>query len=81
MYVPTNQTSYIYTSTSFVVTNLITFVDYVSCVLDKSSSRVYVICTDFQKTFDKVDHSILPAKILSESLFTRNLIKLFESYP
>lgn len=61
-----------------VMTNLMTFIDFVSAVLDKSS-QVDVVYTDFQKASDKVDQSILLRKLNNFGL-SNGLLKLFEGY-
>ena len=60
------------------VMNLLLFSDFVSLALDKDV-QVDAIYLDFIKTFDKVDHAILIAK-LRNLHFGGNLLKLIQSY-
>jgi len=61
-----------------VVTNLGVFMDDVAGVIDMGG-QVDVICTDFQKAFDKVDHGILLSKLNSMG-FSHNLLSILRSY-
>ncbi len=61
-----------------VVTNLVSFVQYTSYILDQNS-QIDTVYTDFQKAFDKVDHQILISKII-ETGFSEPLTQLFTSY-
>ena len=60
------------------VTNLLTFSNFVSKSLDFGIS-VDVIYTDFEKAFDKVDHSLLVRKLAKFGL-ADNLTRLFANY-
>ena len=64
--------------TRSVVSNLLCFTNFVGKSLD-SSIQVDVIYTDFEKAFDRVDHSILIKKLFHYG-FSNSLVDFFKSY-
>lgn len=60
------------------VTNLLTFSEYLHSNID-GGGQVDVICTDFKKAFDKVNHDLLIKKLISLGIHG-NLLRWLISY-
>ena len=62
-----------------VETNLAEFTDYIFSVFDECG-QVDAIYTDFSKAFDRIDHSILVAKLRDQFGISGDLLRWIESY-
>ncbi|KAL1446566.1 hypothetical protein WDU94_013911 [Cyamophila willieti] len=60
-------------------TNLVSFSEYITSVLDSRGGQIDVIYTDFSKCFDKIHHNILISKLEAIGI-TGNLLKWIESF-
>jgi Reverse transcriptase (RNA-dependent DNA polymerase). len=60
-------------------TNLLSFTEYITSVLDARSGQVDVIYTDFLKCFDKIHHNVLISKLEAIGI-KGNLLNWLESF-